>query len=676
MHAWVHKALAAATAALTLLVLPTGAVADGTVPNPGESVDIGFSPDALAASLVGPGVTVTNVVLTGRPEALGHFTFTNPAVVGFGQGVVMSSGRAVDVVGPNVSDSTSTDWVLPGDPDLDTLSGYPTQDAVVLEFDFLPAANQVVFHYAFASDEYPEWVHTPYNDVFAFFVNGLNCATARQVAGDPTSPFVPVAVNNINNSNPVQDPPPAPDRPDLFRANYFDPTGAPSVLDLEQDGITQVLTCQAPVNPGVTNHMKLAIADASDGVYDSAVFIEAGSLVSNKNPVADLSLLPETGPAPLAVTAAVEGQDPDGLPLTYSIHWADGTPDSTGTLPGETALVTHTFANPGSYLVTLTVSNGTLSGTSSEDVEVTGTPTTIAPAITLQPIGVSVDEGATATFTAGASGQPAPTVQWQSGTGGSFTDIAGATSTTLTFTAALAENGRQYRAVFTNSAGTATTNAATLTVVPLVVATTTGLASSANPSTLGSPVVFTATVAAVPPATVVPTGSVIFTVDGVAQPPAALVAGVARLTRSDLTVGSHAVTAAYAGATGLGASASALLTQSVQYRFVGFAGKVADPPKVNDARPGRTVTLKWQITDVAGVGIATPSSFVSLTVAPASCTSWAPTGAFTPAGRNLTYQNKGTWSYDWDVPATATGCWLAGVNLADGTTQVVRFSVR
>jgi hypothetical protein len=53
---------------------------------------------------------------------------------------------------------------------------------------------------------------------------------------------VPVAVNNINNSNPVQEPPPPPDRPDLFTANYFNSDG-PSAMDLELDGITHVLTC-------------------------------------------------------------------------------------------------------------------------------------------------------------------------------------------------------------------------------------------------------------------------------------------------------------------------------------------------------------------------------------------------------------------------------------------------
>lgn len=92
---------------------------------------------------------------------------------------------------------------------------------------------------------------------------------------------------------------------------------------------------------------------------------------------------------------------------------------------------------------------------------------TTAPAITTQPTSASVNPGATATFSAAASGSPAPTVQWQSAAAGSssFANIAGATSASYTTPATtLANSGTQYRAVFTNAAGSATTNAATLTV--------------------------------------------------------------------------------------------------------------------------------------------------------------------------------------------------------------------
>ena len=88
------------------------------------------------------------------------------------------------------------------------------------------------------------------------------------------------------------------------------------------------------------------------------------------------------------------------------------------------------------------------------------------PTITTQPANQTVAPGQTATFTAAATGSPTPTVQWQVSIdgGANFSNVSGATSTTLSFTAALSQNGYRYRAVFTNSAGPATSTAATLTV--------------------------------------------------------------------------------------------------------------------------------------------------------------------------------------------------------------------
>ena len=89
----------------------------------------------------------------------------------------------------------------------------------------------------------------------------------------------------------------------------------------------------------------------------------------------------------------------------------------------------------------------------------------IAPSITQQPANRSVHTGQTATFTVAATGTPAPTIQWQVNDGSGWANIAGATGTTLTLTSVtLAMSGNQYRAVATNSVGSATSNAATLTV--------------------------------------------------------------------------------------------------------------------------------------------------------------------------------------------------------------------
>ncbi|MGA4669818.1 ExeM/NucH family extracellular endonuclease [Propionibacteriaceae bacterium Y1923] len=92
---------------------------------------------------------------------------------------------------------------------------------------------------------------------------------------------------------------------------------------------------------------------------------------------------------------------------------------------------------------------------------------TEAPAVTTQPQAAQAEIGDDVSFTAAASGEPAPTVQWQSSTDGTtWTDLAGETSTTLTLTGVtLAQDGTRYRAVFTNSTGSVETTAVTLTVV-------------------------------------------------------------------------------------------------------------------------------------------------------------------------------------------------------------------
>ncbi|HEY6333832.1 MAG TPA: choice-of-anchor Q domain-containing protein, partial [Blastocatellia bacterium] len=86
-----------------------------------------------------------------------------------------------------------------------------------------------------------------------------------------------------------------------------------------------------------------------------------------------------------------------------------------------------------------------------------------APVVTTNPVSQSA-AATTVTFTAAAAGTPTPTVQWQVSKGGAaFTNIPGATSTTLTFSPTASQSGDQYRAVFTEACGTATTTAATLT---------------------------------------------------------------------------------------------------------------------------------------------------------------------------------------------------------------------
>jgi hypothetical protein len=245
-----------------------------------SDVDDGLDPEDLAQSLVGPGVVIDNVEYTGDDRALGQFS-GGLGIIGFELGLIMSTGQVKDAVGPNESDSTSTNLNEDGDPDLTDLVGAETFDAAVLEFDFVPDTNFITFRYVFASEEYNEFVGSQYNDVFAFFVNGENCA----LVPDPANPgqFLPVSINTVNNGQPGV----SPVNSHLYINNDpFDPdsTGetvpTEDLLDTEFDGLTRVLSCSAEVNPGEPNSMKLAIADTADEIYDSAVFIQAGSLVA------------------------------------------------------------------------------------------------------------------------------------------------------------------------------------------------------------------------------------------------------------------------------------------------------------------------------------------------------------------------------------------------------------
>jgi hypothetical protein len=91
---------------------------------------------------------------------------------------------------------------------------------------------------------------------------------------------------------------------------------------------------------------------------------------------------------------------------------------------------------------------------------------TAAPMVTVNPSGVTTTVGDGASFTAAATGSPPPEVQWQVSTDGgkTFADLFSPGGDTLVFTAAINQNGNQYRAVFSNTVGTSISSAAVLIV--------------------------------------------------------------------------------------------------------------------------------------------------------------------------------------------------------------------
>ncbi|MBK9128867.1 MAG: choice-of-anchor L domain-containing protein [Phycisphaerales bacterium] len=234
----------------------------------------GLTPADVVNALLGPGVAASQIQFSGALTAAGTFS-GGTGIVGFESGIILSSGNIGFVPGPNSMDDVTADNGLAGDADLDGLiPGYETFDACILEFDFVCDGPQtVVFRYVLTSEEYNEWVASPYNDVFGFFLNGQNIALV------PGSGGMAVSINNVNCSNPYN--PPDGSFCNLYVNNDCSdiPPGTfpcAGVRDIEMDGFTVVLTATGTLQAG-TNHIKLAVADAGDRVLDSNVFIQGQS---------------------------------------------------------------------------------------------------------------------------------------------------------------------------------------------------------------------------------------------------------------------------------------------------------------------------------------------------------------------------------------------------------------
>jgi hypothetical protein len=99
------------------------------------------------------------------------------------------------------------------------------------------------------------------------------------------------------------------------------------------------------------------------------------------------------------------------------------------------------------------------------DVVYTRASNAVAPVVTVQPTAQTVCAGKNVSFSSAGSGTPAPTVQWQSSINGTtWTNINGAFSSTLSFTPAITDNNKRYRAVWTNTAGSVNSTPALLIV--------------------------------------------------------------------------------------------------------------------------------------------------------------------------------------------------------------------
>ena len=277
----------------------------------------------LANMLAGSGVTISNITKSCNTLASG--TFTNVSSnIGVSQGIVLATGKVTSV--PQAASSfASTALTGTGDAQLSTLTPGTVYDPCVLEFDIVPQGDTLSFKYVFASEEYPEFVCSQFNDVFGFFISGPNPAGGmfanKNIATIPGS-TLPVSINSVNGgisgtyngttwngSNCIS----------LTNTADYVNNLNPVNPNITYDGMTIVLSAVSLVVPCQTYHLKIAIADVGDRYYDSGVFLQAYSFTSTPYSIAITSQVDNT-----AYASTYEGCV--GGTFTISISQAQATP--------------------------------------------------------------------------------------------------------------------------------------------------------------------------------------------------------------------------------------------------------------------------------------------------------------------------------------------------------------
>lgn len=199
----------------------------------------------------------------------------------FDDGVIISSGEANEASGPFDGGGVSGPGFPgggPGDADLENILGLApgsTNDAVFMEFDFVPIAPQISFNYIMASSEYNGPTGTfqcTYEDAFAFILTHVPTGTVTNLAQLPTSDTgnFGVSVTNIHPEIPGFAGCPA------ANEQYFD-SYTQNFGNIAYDGRTVPLTAFANVIAGDNYRIKLVVADQGDSAVDTAIFIEGGS---------------------------------------------------------------------------------------------------------------------------------------------------------------------------------------------------------------------------------------------------------------------------------------------------------------------------------------------------------------------------------------------------------------
>jgi hypothetical protein len=224
-----------------------------------------------------------------------------------------------------------------------------------------------------------------------------------------------------------------------------------------------VVTTEFVVSSGVSSVLKgVLVGSAALGTVQTVAGATELNAGSTGNPAS--ATVGESFAAAIAVTGApavaasyeVTGSIPAGLTFANlsgdTVNGATLTISGTPTEAGEFTMMIRAWKNANK-----TGQGGTPTFNYVINVEAA---TATAPMITDQPDSISVPEGGTATFELEGNGDPDPTFQWRK----NGVDIPGATDSTLTITSVTPSDAGTYSVVVTNSAGSATSDDATLTV--------------------------------------------------------------------------------------------------------------------------------------------------------------------------------------------------------------------
>jgi len=249
----------------------------------------------LQNHLMGGGVYVFNAKFSNSASNIstaniGTFQTNGYQGLQMDSGIVMTTGNINVVPGPN--NLTSASNPIEGyysDPVMEMVATSDINGCATLDFDFVTLSDQVMFNYTFASEEYPEYVCSNFNDVFAFFVTGPDPETGEEVTRniaiipgtiDAEHPNgIAVAINSVNSGQAGTAGGSGSgcyyDYANLYEENATDAAG------IQYDGYTTKLMASASIIPCAVYHMHISVCNVGDNSYDSGVFLEANSFVAN-----------------------------------------------------------------------------------------------------------------------------------------------------------------------------------------------------------------------------------------------------------------------------------------------------------------------------------------------------------------------------------------------------------